>query len=90
MTPETPTPRVGDLDFHGFIDYAIETTQRRLPDADAEAMRLVLTLHRLTSLMVYDLEASVHRPRGWSWSGFRVMFALWLTNPLEVWQVAEF
>ncbi|MGH3345080.1 MAG: MarR family winged helix-turn-helix transcriptional regulator [Carbonactinosporaceae bacterium] len=90
MTAEPPTTRVEDLDFHGFIDYAVSGARQRVPEADAEAMRLVLMLHRLTSLMVYDLEASVHRPRGWSWSGFRVMFALWLTNPLEAWQVAEF
>ena len=52
-------------------------------------MRLVLTLHRVTTALVYDLESTVHRPRGWSWSGFRVLFVLWLGGPLVAKRVAE-
>ncbi|MBI0298848.1 MarR family transcriptional regulator [Streptomyces sp. PRKS01-29] len=52
-------------------------------------MRLVLTLHRAVNMLVYDLESSVHRPRGWSWPGFRVLFVIWLTGPVEAKQVAE-
>jgi DNA-binding MarR family transcriptional regulator len=52
-------------------------------------MRLVLALHRVTSALVYDLESSVHRPSGWSWPGFRVMFVLWLAGPCESKRVAQ-
>ena len=34
-------------------------------------------------LLVQDLEANVHRPRGLSWAGFRLLFALWVAGPLE-------
>jgi DNA-binding MarR family transcriptional regulator len=78
-----------ELDYLGFIDYAIEHTRRELPDIDSDAMRLVLTLHRVTSALVYDLESSVHRPRGFSWAGFRVLFVLWLAGPMEAKRVAE-
>ncbi|GAB3499098.1 MarR family winged helix-turn-helix transcriptional regulator [Amycolatopsis cihanbeyliensis] len=77
------------LDYVSFVDYAIERVLGELPGVDPLAMRFVLTLHRATSALVYDLESSVHRPRGWSWPGFRVLFALWLAGPLEGKRVAE-
>jgi DNA-binding MarR family transcriptional regulator len=52
-------------------------------------MRLVMTLHRVAGMVVYDVESTVHRPRGWSWPGFRAMFCLWLTAPVEAKKVAE-
>lgn len=77
------------LDYLSFVDFAVERTRQRLPAVDPGAMRLVLTLHRLTSALVYDLESAVHRPRGLSWPGFRVLFVLWLVGPLESKRVAE-
>ncbi len=38
---------------------------------------------------MYDLESTVHRPRGWSWPGFRVLFALWLCGPSDATHVAK-
>src|SRR5690349_15505101 len=52
-------------------------------------MRVVLSLHRATNMLVYDFESTVHRPRGWSWPGFRVLFVLWLAAPLEARKTAE-
>lgn len=77
------------LHFWSFIDHAISQTTRDLPDLDPLAMRLVLTLHRAANMLVYDLESTVHRPRGWSWAGFRVLFAVWLTGTVEAKKVAE-
>ncbi|WP_232839076.1 MarR family winged helix-turn-helix transcriptional regulator [Streptomyces triticisoli] len=87
MTQEQPDP--GQLHFWSFIDHAVARTGRELAGIDPLAMRLVLTLTRAASMLVYDLESTVHRPRGWSWPGFRVLFALWLAGPLEAKQVAE-
>jgi DNA-binding MarR family transcriptional regulator len=78
-----------DLDYWSFIDVAVERTAQRLPGIDPRAMRLVLSLYRASNAMVYDLESAVHRPRGWSWPGFRVLFVLWLTAPLEARRVAQ-
>ncbi|QUH02540.1 MarR family transcriptional regulator [Saccharopolyspora erythraea] len=82
-------PAADSLDYISFVDYAVDRTSRELPEVDPVAMRLVLTLHRATSALVYDLESSVHRPRGLSWPGFRVLFVLWLAGPLEGKRVAE-
>lgn len=80
---------IEQLDYLSFVDHAINVAGRELPEVDPAAMRLVLTLHRVTSALVYDLEASVHRPRGWTWPGFRVLFVLWLAGPAEAKRVAE-
>lgn len=87
MTEEQPGSE--HLHFWSFVDHAIDRATRKLPGVDPLAMRLVLTLHRAANMLVYDLESSVHRPRGWSWPGFRVLFAVWLAGPVEAKQVAE-
>lgn len=85
----TSSKTLGEVDYLTFIDYAVDKAHRELPEVDPTAMRLVLTLHRVTSALVYDLESTVHRPNGWSWPGFRILFALWLAGPMEAKRVAE-
>ena len=84
-----PGADLGSLGFWSFVDYAVGRTSERLPGIDPLAMRMVMTLHRAAGMVVYDIESTVHRPRGWSWPGFRVMFALWLAAPVEARRVAE-
>lgn len=76
-------PPVPDLDFLTFPDHAVREAGRRVPELDLEAMQLVLLLHRVTNALVYDLESGVHRPAGWSWSGFRLLFAMWISGPID-------
>ncbi|MFJ9553727.1 MarR family winged helix-turn-helix transcriptional regulator [Nocardiopsis sp. NPDC101807] len=87
MTHDTAPP--SDLTFWSFVDYAVQKAEQELPSVNADAMRMVLTLNRATSMVVYDLESSVHRPRGLTWPGFRVIFALWLAGPMEAKSTAE-
>ena len=77
------------LDFWSFVDTAVERAEARLPEVDADAVRLVLTLYRVTNMVVYDLESTIHRPRGWSWPGFRLLFVLWIVGPMEAKRAAE-
>jgi DNA-binding MarR family transcriptional regulator len=86
MTSSTTPGSDAALDFVG---HAVETAGDRLDDIDADAMRLVLLLHRVTNAVVYDLESTVHRPSGWSWSAFRALFTLWIDGPLEPSRLAE-
>jgi DNA-binding MarR family transcriptional regulator len=69
--------------FLSFVDVAVSAITRREPRVDEESMRLVLLLHRVTNSLVYDLESTVHRPSGWSWAAFRLLFALWVSGPVE-------
>ena len=76
-------PEPPPLDFLTFPEHAVREAGRRVPELDLEAMQLVLLLHRVTNALVYDLESRVHRPAGWSWSGFRLLFAMWISGPLD-------
>lgn len=78
-----------DLDFWTFVDAAVERAHERLPGVDPDAMRLILTLYRVTNMVVYDMESVVHRPRGWSYPGFRLLFTLWIAGPMEGKRAAE-
>lgn len=78
-----PERRSSEVDFLTFPDYAVREASRRVPDLDLEAMRVVLLLHRVTNALVYDLESGVHRGAGWSWSGFRLLFAMWISGPID-------
>jgi DNA-binding MarR family transcriptional regulator len=59
-----------------------------VPDADLSALAVVFTLIRAADRITYDLE-TVHRPMGWTWPGFRVLFWIWLFGPLEPRRIAS-
>jgi DNA-binding MarR family transcriptional regulator len=78
-----------DSDFLSLAGIAIDETQRRLPETDRSAMAMVLLLTRVASGLVYDLESTVHRPAGWSWSAWRLLFTIWVAGPQESRRAAE-
>lgn len=53
------------------------------PDADLDAMDVVFSAIRLANRITGDVESTVHRPRGLTWAGFRLLFTLWISGPLE-------
>ncbi|MGX1761565.1 MarR family winged helix-turn-helix transcriptional regulator [Streptomyces lydicus] len=57
--------------------------------ADPEAFALAYHLLHLSYLVVADLESHIHRPRGWTLPGFRLMFKLWLLGPTQPARLAE-
>jgi DNA-binding MarR family transcriptional regulator len=84
-----PPDRPATEGFLGFAEVAIDRTAQRLPETDSAAMTMVMLLHRVANTVVYDLESTVHRPAGWSWSAFRLLFALWVSGPAEASRVAS-
>jgi MarR family transcriptional regulator, negative regulator of the multidrug operon emrRAB len=77
------TPRSNGDPALSLIDVALRVVPHRLDGVDIDAMHMVLLLHRVTNAVVYDLETNVHRPGGWSWSAFRLLFTLWVDGPLD-------
>lgn len=77
------------LDALSFVDRAVEEAADRVDGIDRDAMALVMLLHRVTNVVVYDLESTVHRPAGWSWSAWRALFTLWIGGALEPSRLAE-
>ncbi|OYO25284.1 MarR family transcriptional regulator [Enemella dayhoffiae] len=76
-------------EFWSFVDRASTRLADQGDATDPTATRLLLTLNRASAVITYDLESSIHRPRGRSWAAFRLMFVLWLAGPLESKRAAE-
>ncbi len=73
-----------------FRSRAVLTTKERRPDVDPRAIALSLTLARIAATHQYQSERVVHRERGWSYSGFRVLYMIWLSEPVEARDLARF
>ncbi|GAA3236042.1 MarR family winged helix-turn-helix transcriptional regulator [Actinocorallia longicatena] len=61
----------------------------RVPGADVETFSLAYNLLHAAYLMINDLESAIHRPRGLTLPGFRLMFKLWLLGPTMPARLAE-
>ncbi|MDI2125199.1 MarR family winged helix-turn-helix transcriptional regulator [Yinghuangia seranimata] len=77
------------VDFLSFVDFAVRRAAARQPGIDTHALRMVLLLNRVSNVVTYDMESAVHRPHGWTWSGFRLLNVLWLAGPTEGKRIAE-
>lgn len=72
-----------------FVEQALTGLPAGSTGTDPDATRLLLSLNRASGVVTYDLEASIHRPRGRSWAAYRLMFVLWLSGELESKEVAQ-
>jgi DNA-binding MarR family transcriptional regulator len=59
-----------------------------VPDADLSAFGVAFSIVRAAERITLELEEA-HRPMGWTWPGFRVLWWLWLLGPLEPRQIAS-
>ncbi len=62
---------------------SLDIVSRDVPDVDLDAFAATATIVRLATRIIQDVEAAVHRPAGWSYAGFRVMFTIWVEGELE-------
>ena len=77
----------------GVEDFRAALVRRHLAegvlDADSVARAdLVFQLTRLQARLSADFEA-LHRQRGWTWAGFRIMNVLWAVGPSELRDLAR-
>lgn len=80
---------LGNLDYWSFVELTGKRIAEELDVEDEMASKVIITLTRAANLVVYDLESSVHRPRGMSWSAFRLLFVVWLAGPIEPGRAAK-
>lgn len=72
-----------------FEELALATAKRLDSTVDLEVLTAALNLVRVSNLLVGDLESRAHRPSGWTWAGFRVMFVVFVTRSAEPREVAR-
>ncbi len=74
------------------MDRFEENARARLVEAggfDMDSFGASFVLFRLATQYLTFLERSIHRPRGISTAGFRVLFTLWVYDELEPRQMAK-
>ncbi|MFI6799270.1 MarR family winged helix-turn-helix transcriptional regulator [Streptosporangium canum] len=69
--------------------YARDRVADMRTSADSRAFTLSYNVLQLSQMLVNDLESQVHRPRGLTLPGFRLMFKLWLLGPTQSARLAE-
>ncbi|MFE7767883.1 MarR family winged helix-turn-helix transcriptional regulator [Streptomyces sp. NPDC057438] len=76
---------------HGFefSDVALELTRRKLPDLDAMAFHLGMLLLRTANTHSQNSERLIHRPHGFSSSGFRILYTVWIFGQAEARDIAR-
>lgn len=79
MTSDDDTPASSE-DFEALV---VERLSWLTPDLDAGAYAMAFNVIRLANRMVADLESEVHSEAGWSWAGFRILFAVLVHGELE-------
>lgn len=72
-----------ELDYWSFVSLATEQVADRLDNIDAEPSHLALSLNRASDIITYVTESFIHRPLNLTWSGFRVLFVLWIVGETE-------
>lgn len=77
-----------ELDFWSYIALAKRRLGEEFGFAHPQATELLMTLNRASSVVTYDLESVIHRPRGRSWAAFRLMLTIWIVGPAEPRRVA--
>lgn len=84
-------PPVSDPPVPGeeFRRAAIDTTLARQPGADGQVIALSIALTRLVAEHQNISEARIHRAKGWTYSGFRVLYMIWLLQPVEARDLAR-
>ncbi|MEC8999496.1 MAG: MarR family transcriptional regulator [Actinomycetota bacterium] len=70
-----------------FLAQATERVAEAI-DADLDLFHLSFVLTRVANRFARHVESAVHRPRGLSMAGFRVLFTLWVCGPLEPHRIA--
>lgn len=79
------------LPLHRSIAETERAVQRRLGGLtlQREAMAAVANIHRAAAAVRQHLENSVLRPHELTWTGFVVLWVLWIWDQQETWSVAE-
>lgn len=72
-----------------FEEQAVASLAEVAPAVDQDVMTAMFNLVRASTRVVQDLELTVHRPAGWSWAGFRIMFTVLVAGPLEERELAR-
>ena len=88
-TRKTPAAPAAETSAEGFEKLAYSAVDDDVPGLDLRVFRAMFGLSRASSRLVADFESVVQRPRGLSWSGFRLLFCLQVSGALQTGELAR-
>jgi DNA-binding MarR family transcriptional regulator len=88
-TPAPPLETPVEMSAEGFEKLAYGAVEDDVPGLDLRVFRAMFGLSRASSRLVADFESVVQRPRGLSWSGFRLLFCLQVSGPRQTGELAK-
>src|SRR5687767_1387314 len=88
-TTDPDTARRPEVSAEGFEKLAFGTVEDDVPGLDLVVFRAMFGLARASLRLMADFESTVQRPRGLSWSGFRLLFCLQVSGPLQTGELAK-
>jgi DNA-binding MarR family transcriptional regulator len=71
-----------------FLEQATERVADAYDDVDLDLFRLSFALTRSANRFTRHVESAVHRPRNLTTAGFRILFTVWASGPLEAHRIA--
>ncbi len=86
---EKPSVSPSSVSGSEFGEIAAQLTRERHPGLDDQAVALGLALIRTSTVHMQQSEKLIHRPQGWSWSGFHIMYMIWLFGEIEARDIAR-
>lgn len=91
VSKHLPEPKIqaGAVSGSDFGRVASKLTSQRMSGLDEQAVELGFTLVRTAASHMHELERIVHRPKGLSFSGFRIMYMIWLFEEIEARDLAR-
>ena len=87
-TAEPTALAATEVSGENFGQRALELTRARLGEFDEDAALVAMMLTR-TSVAHLQVSERLHRSREWSWSGFRIMWMIWLFEAIEARDLAR-
>jgi DNA-binding MarR family transcriptional regulator len=79
---------MADADPNELLERAKARVGDVVPEADLSAFAVAFSIVRASERITLELER-LHKPMGWTWPGFRMLFWLWMLGPLEPRRLAE-
>jgi len=84
-----PTPlAAAEVTGENFGQRALELTRAKVGTFDEDAALVAVMLTR-TAVAHLQMSERLHRRRDWSWSGFRIMWMIWLFEAIEARDLAR-
>ncbi|GGH66239.1 MarR family winged helix-turn-helix transcriptional regulator [Rothia aerolata] len=78
------------IDARTFGELSERRLREEIPSIDPRLNTVLVQLNRTSSNLISEFESKVHKSLNLTWSGYRLLFVLWVMGDIEPVRAAEF